>query len=116
MEKMMADIKELPKLPHGMGDYTYVKDKIRFRKSITINGKSKRLSVTGSTINEVNKLMKEKENNFIKQTKILNTNTSMLQDNMQAWLELYKIKKVLFQIGLMIGMKAYLIIILRIVV
>ena len=86
----MADIKELPKLPHGMGDYTYVKDKIRFRKSITINGQSKRLSVTGSTITEVNKLMKEKENVFIRQAKIINANTSMFQDNMKAWLELYK--------------------------
>ena len=46
--------KELPKLPKGMGAYDYLPNgDIRYRKSV----KGTRISVTGTTISEVNKLM-----------------------------------------------------------
>ena len=54
----MKNLKELPKLPRGMGSHSYENNgDIRYRKMI--NGRT--ISVTGSTLSEVNTLMKEKE-------------------------------------------------------
>ena len=82
----------LPKLPRGMGTYDYKNGKVRFRKSVNFNGVSKLLSVTGSSVNEVNKLMTQKEKEFIRQYKLnqLLSQTKTLEQGMKEWLELYK--------------------------
>lgn len=86
--------KELPKLPKGMGTYDYTPNgDIRFRKSI--NGM--RISVTGQSIAEVNRLMKAKEDETIKKIKagIKKQTTGTLQENMNEWMTLYKKEEVI---------------------
>ena len=81
--------KELPKLPKGMGAYDYLPNgDIRYRKSV----KGTRISVTGTTISEVNKLMKQKEDETLKKIKIgiKKESTGTLQENMNEWMTLYK--------------------------
>ena len=81
--------KELPKLPKGMGAYDYLPNgDIRYRKSV----KGTRISVTGTTISEVNKLMKQKEDETLKRIKIgiKKESTGTLQENMNEWMTLYK--------------------------
>lgn len=52
----MKNSKELPKLPRGMGSYSYEKNgDIRYRKNVS----GETISVTGSTISEVNKLIEQ---------------------------------------------------------
>lgn len=90
----MKNLKELPKLPRGMGSYSYENNgDIRYRK--TINGKT--ISVTGSTLSEVNTLMKEKEKEVTKQIKlgIKKQTTGTLQENMGVWMNLYKSSEVI---------------------
>lgn len=90
----MKNLKELPKLPRGMGSYSYENNgDIRYRK--TINGRT--ISVTGSTLSEVNTLMKEKEKEVTKQIKlgIKKQTTGTLQENMGAWMTLYKSSEVI---------------------
>lgn len=86
--------KELPKLPKGMGAYDYLPNgDIRYRKSI----KGTRISVTGTTISEVNKLMKEKEDETLKKIKIgiKKESTGTLQEKMNEWMTLYKKEEVI---------------------
>lgn len=95
----MARKKEiiLPKLPRGMGSYDW-KDKahttIRYRKQITYNGKTENLSVSGSSIKEVNDLMIQKENETKKMIDLNMTKsvTGTLESKMFDWLELYKLE------------------------
>ena len=84
--------KELPKLPHGMGSYAYFRDKIRYRKSYEYKGQTKRLTVIGSSLSEVNKLMREKELEWQKTCEyhISLSGTITLQTAMKKWMELYK--------------------------
>lgn len=49
---------ELPKLPRGMGTYSYRGEKIRYQKSCKYNDEVTRLEVVGDTIQEVNRLMR----------------------------------------------------------
>lgn len=75
-----------------MGAYSYEKNgDIRYRKNI--NGNS--ISVTGTSISEVNKLMKEKEIETNRKIKagIKKQTTGTLQENMNEWMTLYKKKK-----------------------
>ena len=51
----------LPTLPRGEGTYDVKNGRIRFRKKIKVNGISKSISVTGSSVKEVNRLMNERE-------------------------------------------------------
>jgi len=93
----MAKKKEiiLPKLPRGMGSYNWTNEEhtvIRYRKQITYNGKTENLSVSGSSIKEVNDLMSQKEDEV---KKVIDLNmaksaTGTLESNMFEWLELYK--------------------------
>ncbi len=55
-KKMISTTKlpELPKLPHGMGTYSYRGEKIRYQKSCKYNDEVTRLEVVGDTIQEVN--------------------------------------------------------------
>ena len=90
----MKNKKELPKLPRGMGSYSYEKNgDIRYRK--TIDGNS--ISVTGTSIAEVNKLMKAKEDETIRKIKvgIKKESTGTLQENMNKWMTLYKKEEVI---------------------
>lgn len=89
-------MKELPKLPRGMGTYDYVRGKIRYRKYITHNGMSQSLSVVGDTIQEVNKLMAQKEKEFIQQSKLRDTKARYLtlEQRMEDWITLYKPEEV----------------------
>lgn len=90
----MKNQKELPKLPRGMGSYSYEKNgDIRYRK--TIDGNS--ISVTGTSIAEVNKLMKAKEDETIRKIKvgIKKESTGTLQENMNKWMTLYKKEEVI---------------------
>lgn len=90
----MKNQKELPKLPRGMGSYSYEKNgDIRYRK--TIDGNS--ISVTGQSIAEVNRLMKAKEDETIKKIKagIKKQTTGTLQENMNEWMTLYKKEEVI---------------------
>lgn len=85
----MKNSKELPKLPRGMGSYSYEKNgDIRYRKNVS----GETISVTGSTISEVNKLMKYKESETIKRIKvgIKKETNGTLQEKMNIWLNLYK--------------------------
>ena len=85
----MKNSKELPKLPRGMGSYSYEKNgDIRYRKNVS----GETISVTGSTISEVNKLMKDKESETIKRIKvgIKKETNGTLQEKMNTWLNLYK--------------------------
>ena len=87
----------LPKLPRGMGSYDW-KDKehtiIRYRKQITYNGKTENLSVSGTSIKEVNDLMTQKENETKKMIDLNMTKsvTGTLESKMFDWLELYKLE------------------------
>lgn len=85
-------MKELPKLPYGMGTYDYVNNKIRFRKHITANGISKSLTVIGESVSEVNKLMNQKEKEFIQSSKVqtVKSQTKTLEQGMDEWIRLYK--------------------------
>lgn len=90
----MKNKKELPKLPRGMGSYSYEKNgDIRYRK--TIDGNS--ISVTGTSIAEVNKLMKAKEDETLRKIKvgIKKESTGTLQENMNEWMTLYKKEEVI---------------------
>lgn len=90
----MKNKKELPKLPRGMGSYSYEKNgDIRYRK--TIDGNS--ISVTGTSIAEVNKLMKAKEDETLRKIKagIKKESTGTLQENMNTWMTLYKKEEVI---------------------
>ena len=90
----MKNQKELPKLPRGMGSYSYEKNgDIRYRK--TIDGNS--ISVTGTSIAEVNKLMKAKEDETVRKIKagIKKESTGTLQENMNEWMTLYKKEEVM---------------------
>lgn len=90
----MKNKKELPKLPRGMGSYSYEKNgDIRYRK--TIDGNS--ISVTGASIAEVNKLMKVKEDETVRKIKagIKKESTGTLQENMNEWMNLYKKEEVI---------------------
>lgn len=84
--------KALPKLPKGMGTYDYVRDKIRYRKQITYLGVTSNLSVTGTSIAEVNKLMQKKEKDFESKCRIgeIDQKTKTLEQGMLDWLTLYK--------------------------
>lgn len=86
------DKKPLPKLPKGMGTYDYVRDKIRYRKQITYLGITSNLSVTGTSIAEVNKLMQKKEKDFESKCRIgeVGQKTKTLEQGMLEWLTLYK--------------------------
>lgn len=88
----IIDKKELPKLPKGMGNYDYVRDKIRYRKQITFNNVKKNLSVTGTSVAEVNKLMQKKEAEFKKNVKLgeIRKETITLSLAMREWMDLYK--------------------------
>lgn len=86
--------RELPKLPKGMGTYDYMPNgDIRYRKSIS----GIRISVSGSSIAEVNRLMKEKESETTKKIKtgIKKEETGTLQQNMNDWMVLYKKEEVI---------------------
>lgn len=86
--------RELPKLPKGMGTYDYMPNgDIRYRKSIS----GIRISVSGSSIAEVNRLMKEKESETTKKIKtgIKKEETGTLQQNMNDWIVLYKKEEVI---------------------
>ncbi len=90
--------KKLPKLPRGMGTYDYTaKGSIRYRKNITQNGITKSLSVVGSSISEVNKLMQEKERKTKKEIVIHNNSkkTQTLKEGMNEWLRFYKSQEVI---------------------
>lgn len=85
---------ELPKLPYGMGNYDYLKNgKVRFRKTITEGKKTKRLSVTGDTVQEVNALMLMEEKRFRSNARLgLEREASKtLAMSMEEWLKLYKL-------------------------
>ena len=86
------DKKELPKLPKGMGNYDYVRNKIRYRKQITLNNVTKNLSVTGNSIAEVNKLMQKKEAEFKRNVKLgeIKKESITLSLAMREWMDLYK--------------------------
>lgn len=86
-------MKELPKLPYGMGVYDYFRGKIRYRKTLKSGSKQRRVTVTGDTIQEVNKLMKEKETEFLKRYRSGDT-SELLENSMKRWLELYKKEEV----------------------
>ncbi len=58
VENDNKDLKELPKLPYGMGSYMYRGQKIRYIKPCQYNGESIRLEAVGATIVEVNQLMR----------------------------------------------------------
>lgn len=88
---------ELPKLPFGMGNYDWTDEThttIRYRKTVTMNGKTKRVSVYGSSISEVNQLMKAKETETEKELKIDCIPKLTLEKQMSEWLELYKKEEV----------------------
>ena len=84
--------KNLPKLPYGMGSYSYFKNKIRYKKRV--NGKE--LMVYGDTIKEVNDKMKEKEKSFIKNQKKLESmvRTRTLEEGILQWMERYKMPEI----------------------
>jgi len=89
---------ELPKLPKGMGAYEWKNENtIRYRKQVTYHGHTKQLSVSGKTIAEVNRLMKEKEEEFQKETKIAKAKSMniTLEQGMNDWLFLYKQEEVI---------------------
>lgn len=88
----MKKLSQLPKLPKGMGSYDYKNDKIRYRKTITAYGQTKTLSVTADTIQDVNKLMKQKEEVFLRESKIglIQSQNKTLEIGMREWLDLYK--------------------------
>lgn len=95
----MARKKEiiLPKLPRGMGSYNWANEEhtvIRYRKQITYNGKTENLSVSGTSIKEVNDLMIQKENETKKMIDLNMTKsvTGTLESKMFDWLELYKLE------------------------
>lgn len=85
-------LKELPKLPYGMGSYLYYRGKIVYKKTCKYNGEEKRIQVTGNTIPEVNKLMREKERDWQKSVDehIPTSGIQLLQDAIKEWLVLYK--------------------------
>lgn len=94
----MARKKEivLPKLPRGMGSYNWANEEhtvIRYRKQITYNGKTENLSVSGSSIKEVNDLMMQKENEIKKMIdlNITKSITGTLESKIFDWLKLYKL-------------------------
>lgn len=96
---MAKKITELPNLPRGMGSYNWKNDehtKIRYRKQITHNGKSFKLSVDGDTIAECNALMKEREDAIKKEIIITSRNekSQTLEQGMLNWLQLYKSQEV----------------------
>lgn len=89
-------MKELPKLPYGMGTYDYVNNRIRFRKHITAHGISKTLTVVGDSVPEVNKLMNNKEREFLRDSKTqsIRTQSKTLENGIDEWLRLYKVEEV----------------------
>lgn len=91
-------IKELPKLPRGMGSYRYRSNGlIQYRKQITLDGVQYNLSVYGETLNEVNQKMKEEEAVTERQHKIgiKQQKTKLLQEEINDWLTLYKQEEVI---------------------
>lgn len=89
--------KELPKLPRGMGAYDWYKDDlIRYRKRVRYEEEFSDISVYGETIQECNRKMAIKENEFVKLKKkeLVNLKTRTLEDGMNNWLYNYKIHEV----------------------
>lgn len=96
---MAKKLIELPKLPRGMGSYTWKNEehtKIRYRKQITKDRKTYSISVDGDTVAECNTLMKKREEEIIKGIKIAETNTrtKTLEQGMLEWLNLFKSQEV----------------------
>ena len=92
MSKRITATTELPKLPRGMGTYSYRGEKIRYQKSCKYKDEVTRLEVVGDTIQEVNRLMREKE--LAWQTScdyhVSLSGSKMLQTLISEWLVLYK--------------------------
>lgn len=85
----------LPKLPRGMGSYSWndsTHTLIKYRKSVTYKDEKKTLTAYGKTIAEVNNEMKIKEEEFKKNTELQMTNiaTGTLEEGINNWLQLYK--------------------------
>lgn len=85
----------LPKLPRGMGSYSWndsTHTLIKYRKSVTYKDEKKTLTAYGKTIAEVNNEMKIKEEEFKKNTELQITNiaTGTLEEGINNWLQLYK--------------------------
>ena len=85
--------KELPKLPHGQGSFSWYRDKVRYQKTIKILGKQIRITVYGDSAKECLTLMSEKElaeTNRIKKISkhSLQDETVTLADAMYDWLRL----------------------------
>ncbi len=91
-ERTIDTSKELPKLPYGMGTYSYYRDKLAYKKTCKYNGEEKRILVTGESIPELNKLMREKELEWQRSidANVSISGTKLLQDMMQDWLILFK--------------------------
>lgn len=84
--------KELPKLPYGEGTLSWGNEEhtcIYYRKQITVCGVKKRIHVTGKTVTECRKLMKEEEEKFSKSAHHEASDIT-LATGMSKWLTLYK--------------------------
>ena len=90
--KEKSSLPELPKLPHGMGTYSYKRDKVRYRKMCEYKNETKRIEVIGENIKEVNRLMREKELDWQHSVDTHTTlsGAKMLQTVMWERIELYK--------------------------
>lgn len=93
----MAKGKEiiLPKLPRGMGSYSWNDDShtlIKYRKVVNYKNEKKTISAYGKTISEVNSDMKNKEEEFKRNVdlNITQVRTGTLEEGINEWLNLYK--------------------------
>lgn len=90
-------MKQLPKMPYGQGSFSYEGDRIRYQKQFTseTNGKTYRLQVRGSSVQECFELMKKKEKEKEKQISekfegSSDSDRAIITDAMLDWLKITK--------------------------